>query len=71
MYLIKKILCYWYQHQLMPMGWGCFTSNVCKVTNGVRQGAFYHQNCSISTIYIDGLSNMLNNSLICGSLGGN
>ena len=37
MYLIK-ILCYWYQHQLMSVRCGCFISNVFSVTNSVRQG---------------------------------
>ena len=37
MYLIK-VLCYWYQHQLMSVRRGYFISNVFKVTNGVRQG---------------------------------
>ena len=34
MYLIK-ILCYWYQHQLMSVRWGYSISNVFNVTNGV------------------------------------
>ena len=34
MYLIK-VLCYWYQHQLMSVRWGYSISNVFNVTNGV------------------------------------
>ena len=67
MYLIK-ILCYWYQHQLMSVRWGYSISNVSNVTNGVRQGGILSP--KLFNIYIDGLSNILNNSLIGGSLGG-
>ena len=42
MYLIR-ILCYWYQHQLMSVRWGCSMLNVFNVTNGVRQAAFYEK----------------------------
>ena len=67
MYIIK-ILCYRHQHQLKSVRWGCFISNVFNVTNVLRQG------CILSlkpfNIYIDGLSNILNHSLIGGSLGG-
>ena len=38
MYLIK-VLCYWYQHQLMSARWGYSISKVFNVTNGVRQGS--------------------------------
>ena len=67
MYLIK-VLCYWYQHQLMSVRWGYSISNVFNVTNGVRQGG--NLSPKLFNIYIDGLSNILNNSLIGGSLGG-
>ena len=43
-------------------------SNVFNVTNGVRQGGIL--TLKLFNIYIDGLSNILNNSLIGGSLGG-
>ena len=67
MYLFK-ILCYWYQHQLMSVRWGYFISNVFNVTNGVRQGDI--SSPKLFNTYIDGLSNILNNSLIGRSLGG-
>ena len=67
MYLIG-ILCYWYPHQLMSVKWGCSISNVFNVTNDVRQGGILSP--KLFNIYIDGLSNILNNSLIDGSLGG-
>ena len=67
MYLIK-VLCYWYQHQFMSVRWGYFISNVFNVTNGVRQGGILSP--KLFNIYIDGLSTILNNSLIGGSLGG-
>ena len=57
MYLIK-ILCYWYQHQLMSVRWRYFISNVFKVTNGVRQGGILSP--KLFNIYIDRLSNILN-----------
>ena len=64
----RMILCYLYQHQLMSLRWGCSISNVFNVTNGVRQGGILSP--KLFNIYIDGLSNILNNSLIGGSLGG-
>ena len=67
MYLIK-VLCYLYQHQLMSVRWGYSISNVFNVTNGVRQGGILSP--KLFNIYIDGLSNILNNFLIGGSLGG-
>ena len=48
MYLIK-ILCYWYQHQVMSVSWGYSILNVFNVTNSVRQGGILSPNCSIST----------------------
>ena len=48
MYLIK-ILCYWYQHQLMSVKWGCSISNVFNVNIVFDRAAFYLQNCLIST----------------------
>ena len=67
MYLIK-ILYYWYQHRLMCVRLGCSISNVFNVTNGVRQGGILSP--KLFDIYIDRLSNILNNSLIGSLLGG-
>ena len=53
----------------MFVRWGYSISNVFNVTNGVRQGGILSP--KLFNIYIDGLSNILNNSLIGGSLGGN
>ena len=64
MYLIK-VLCYWYQHKLMSVRWGYSISNVFNVTNGVRHGDIISP--KLFNIYKDGLSNILNNSLIGGS----
>ena len=52
----------------MSVRWGYSISNVFNVTNGFRQGGILSPKLFI--IYIDGLSNILNNSLIGGSLGG-
>ena len=53
----------------MSMKWGYSISNVFNVTNGVRQGGILSPK-KLFNIYIDGLSNIINNSLIGGSLGG-
>ena len=52
----------------MSVRWGYSISNVFNVTNGVRQGGILSP--KLFNIYIDGLSNILYNSLIGGSLGG-
>ena len=52
----------------MSVIWGCSISNVFYVTNGVRQG--FKLSPKLFNIYIDGLSNILNNSIIRSSLGG-
>ena len=66
-YLVK-ILCYWYQHQEMVVQWGSCLSNVFFVANGVRQGEIL--SLMLFIIYIDGLSNILNNSAIGAFIGG-
>ena len=52
----------------MSVRWGYSISNVFNVTNGVRQGGILSP--KLFNTYIDGLSNILNNSLIFGSLCG-
>ena len=55
----------------MSVRWGCSISFVFSVTNGVRQGGILY--LKLFNSYIDGLSNILNNSLlgeVGGSLGG-
>ena len=52
----------------MTVRWGVCISDSFKVTNGVRQGGILipqHFN-----IYIDSLSDILNNSSVGGSIGG-
>ena len=66
-YLVK-ILCYWYQHQIMSVRWGCSISKGFNVTNGVRQGGVLSP--KLLNVYIDGLSNILNNCTTGGFLGG-
>ena len=66
-YLVK-ILCYWYQHQIMSVRWGCSISKGFNVTNGVRQGGVLSP--KLFNVYIDGLSNILNNCTTGGFLGG-
>ena len=52
----------------MSVRWGYSISIVFNVTNGVRQGGILSP--KLFNSYIDGLSNILNNSLISGPLGG-
>ena len=66
-YLVK-ILCYWYQHQIMSVRWGCSISKGFNVTNGVRQGGVLSP--TLFNVYMDGLSNILNNCTTGGFLGG-
>ena len=64
-YLVK-ILCYWYLHQIMSV-----QSKISKgfnVTNGVRQGGVLSP--KLFNVYIDGLSNILNNCTTGGFLDG-
>ena len=52
----------------MILQWGSCLSNVFFVTNGVRQGGILSP--MLFNIYLDGLSDILNNSIIGGSIGG-
>ena len=69
LYLVV-MLCYWYQHQEMTVKWGhCISNgNSFNVTNGVCQGGDLSP--QLFNVYIDGLSDILNKSTICGSLDG-
>ena len=67
MYLVK-ILCYWYKHQVMSVRWGCSISKGFNVTNCVRQGGVLSP--KLFNVYIDGLSNILNNYTTGDFLGG-
>ena len=62
-YLVK-FLCYWYQHQIMSVRWGCSISNGFNATNGVCQGGVLSP--KLFNVYIDGLSNILNNCTTSG-----
>ena len=63
------MLCYWYQKQEMTVRWGACISDSFNVTNSVRQGGILSP--QLFNICIDGLSDILNKSPICGSIGGN
>ena len=52
----------------MVVQWGSCLSNVFFVSNGVRQGEIL--SLMLFIIYIDGLSNILNNSAIGAFIGG-
>ena len=66
-YLVN-IFCYWYQHQIMSVRRGCSISKGFNVTNGVRQGGVLSP--KLFNLYIDGLSNILNNCTTGGFLCG-
>ena len=53
----------------MSVQWGCSISKGFNVTNGVRQGGVLSP--KLFNVYIDGLSNVLNNCTTGGFLGGN
>ena len=52
----------------MSVRWGCSISKEINVTNGIRQGGVLSPN--LFNVYIDGLSNILNNCTTGGFLGG-
>ena len=52
----------------MTVKWGHCISNSFNVANGVRQGGVLFP--QLFSVYIDGLSDILNKSPIGGSLGG-
>ena len=52
----------------MSVRWGCSISKGFNVTNGVRQGGVLSP--KLFNVYIDGLSNILNNCTTGGCLGG-
>ena len=64
---IVRILVYWYRTQTMYVQWASCESSSFKVTNGVRQGGILSPKLFI--VYMDGLSEQLNNSNIGGNFG--
>ena len=66
---LVAIFCHSYKHQEMIVQWGLCLSNVFFVTNVVRQGGILSP--MLFNIYIDGLSDILNESTIGGSIGSN
>ena len=55
----------------MSVRWGCSISKVINVTNSVRQGGVLSPKLfNLINVYIDGLSNILNNCTAGGFLGG-
>ena len=64
---IVRILVYWYRTQTMYVQWDSCDSSAFKVTNGVRQGGILSPKLFI--VYMDDLSDQLNNSNIGGNFG--
>ena len=64
---IVRILVYWYRTQTMYVQWASCDSSSFKVTNGVRQGGILSPKLFI--VYMDDLSDQLNNSNIGGNFG--
>ena len=58
---------YWYRTQTMYVQWASCESSSFKVTTGVRQGEILSPKLFI--VYMDGLSDQLNNSNIGGNFG--
>ena len=65
---IVRILCYWYAHQTMCVGWGSSISSSFRVYNGVRQGGILSPN--LFNVYADDLS-QTRNRCRTGCLSGN
>ena len=64
---IVRILVYWYRTQTMHVQWASCESSSFKVAYGVRQGGILSPKLFI--VYMDGLSDQLNNSNIGGNFG--
>ena len=62
-----RILVYWYRTQTMYVQWDICDSSAFKVTNGVRQGGIL--SLKLFIVYMDDLSDQLNNSNIGGNFG--
>ena len=58
---------YWYRTQTMYVQWDSCDSSAFKVTNGARQGGILSPKLFI--VYMDDLSDQLNNSNIGGNFG--
>ena len=65
---IVRILIFWYSNQTMYVQWGSAHSDPFSITNGVRQGGILSPKLFI--VYMDGLSLLLNNTNIGGTLNG-
>ena len=55
---ILRILIFWYDKQKMCVKWGCLTSELFPVSNGVRQGSILSPH--FFNVYVDDLSTKLN-----------
>ena len=55
---IIRILIFWYENQKMCVKWGCLTSELFSVSNGVRQGSILSPH--FFNVYVDDLSSKLN-----------
>jgi len=53
------LLKHWYKEQTMQIKWGKHFSELCHVSNGVRQGGVLSP--YLFAVYLDNLSNELNN----------
>ena len=57
--IIVRLLVYWYSHQKFMVRWGSCVSEAFEASNGVRQGGVLSP--YLFNIYMDGLSDVLNN----------